>query len=149
MAVARQHVHVARAQRAIKQLVAHRAAVDEQELRDRCAARRSGQAGIAAQSQPVARGIDAQRVVDEFPPQQPAKPPGQRIKHVATFRIGPQHHAPLIGHVPEGETHTGLRHRKTADHIGDRLHFGAVAAQEFQPCGGGIEQIAQFHDGAP
>ena len=137
--VARQHIHVARPECAIELLVAHGPAVDEEELRHGGPTRCGGKARIAAQAKPIPFGVDHQRIVDEIAPQKPAQAPGQRIEQIAAFGIGAQHHAARIGHVFQGEANGGFGHRQAADDIGDRLHLGPVAAQEFQPCGCGKE----------
>jgi len=71
----RQQIRVGRAQRAKQQLVAHRASVDEEKLRHRSAARIGRQRGETRQPQPVAFGIDAQRVFGELRSEDAPHPP--------------------------------------------------------------------------
>ena len=66
------------------------------------------------------------------------------------FGLGAENFARRIaGHIAQHELHKGLRHGKALDHIADRLCFGPVRAQEFQPRRCGVEKIAQGHHRPP
>ena len=74
MAVARQVIGVSRAHRAEQQLVAHRAAVDEQILPERIGARQRRQAGEAGDAHALALGFDGKRIGAEILAQHVAEP---------------------------------------------------------------------------
>ena len=144
--VAGEHVGIGRPQGTDQQLVAHRAAVDEQVLRHRRPARIGRQGRQPAQVNPVAHRVDPERVVHEIAPHDPAKPPVQRPPEIPAFRVRAQHHPPVTAarQVAQGEAHEGLRHRQPLDHIGDRLRLRPVGAQELQPRGRRVKEIAEF-----
>ena len=137
-------------QRAKQQAVQNGAAVDEQELCHRRPARIGRQGRIARQAHPVLLDLDPQRILGKFGTQHPRGAPVQRIEQIARFGIGAEHDAALAParHVAQHKTHRRLRQGQPADHLGNRLGFGAVGPQKLQPCGGGEEQVAQFDNRA-
>ena len=135
------HVEIARPQRPDQQLVADRAAIDIQVLRHRRAARIGRQSGQPGQLQPVAGRVQRDRVVDELAPHDAADAGGVQV--VPRLGIGAEQD-PARVLVGKGEGDARLGHRQAADDLGDGLGLGAVAAQEFQPRGGGEEQVAQL-----
>ena len=67
----------------------------------------------------------------------------EKAGRLALLGIGAQQGAAFVL-VDQGETDIGFGHGQTAQRIGHGLGFGPVGAQEFQPRGGGKEQVAQF-----
>ena len=74
MAVARQIIGIGAAHRADQQLVAHRAAVDEQILPERVGARQRRQPGKALDAHALALGVDGDRIGAEIRAQHVAEP---------------------------------------------------------------------------
>ena len=74
MAVARQIIGIGPAHRAEQQLVAHRAAVDEQILPERIGAREGRQAGKALDAHALALGLDRDRIGAEIRAEHIAEP---------------------------------------------------------------------------
>ena len=150
MPVTAQHIHIGRAQGPDQQLVADRAAVDEQELLYRRAARIGRQGGKAGQADALTLRINRQGIFGELHADQGAKPVRQRIEKIALLRVRPQDHAALAAprHVAQREPDKRLRHRQPLHHVADRLRLGPVRPQELQTCGCRVEKIAQFDDGA-
>ena len=150
MAVTAQQVEISAPQRPHQQLVTDGTPVHKQVLRHGRAARIGRQRRVARQVQPFAFGIDGQRVFSKLAPQHLRQTPVQRGEHIALFGLGAKHLAArsVAGHIAQGETHEGFRHRQPLDDVRDRLRLGAIGAQEFQPCGRGKEEIAQGDDGA-
>ena len=138
-------VEIPRPQRAGQKLVTHRASVDEKMLRHRRAARIGRQRGKAGQPQPVARGVDGDRVLGELAPHHPRDAGvhcGPAVTRAA-FGVGAEQGAAVIL-VDQGKGHQRLGHGQAAHDLGDGLGFGPVAAQEAQAGGCREEQVAQF-----
>ena len=150
MPVARQKIRIRPPQRTYQQLVAHWSTVDKEILLDRRAARIGGQCGISGHMQPLAFGINAQRIFSKLTAQNPGQTAMQRVKHITGFRIGAKCDTPAVTarHIGQGKAGKRLSHRQTLDHIADGLGLGAIRAHKFQTCRGGVKQIAQFHHGA-
>jgi hypothetical protein len=148
--VARQHVRIGRAQRAQEHPVAHRAAVDEEILRHRRAARIGGQRSKPRQAQPLARGVDPQRILGELAPHDPGEPLREGIKEIALLGLGAEHGAPLapLRDIAQRDRHARRGHGKALDGVGNGLRLGPLAAQELEPRGRGKEEIAQRDRGA-
>jgi hypothetical protein len=88
MAVAREHIGVGAAHRADEQLVAHGAAVDEQELLGRGAARIGGQARVAGETHIATRDIDGERVFSEVGAEDGGEAAQAAVEQVAGFGGG-------------------------------------------------------------
>ena len=148
--VAAEHVEISRAQGPEQHPVAHRAAIDEEVLRHRRAARIGGQARAAGHVEPVPLGIDMHRIVGEIAAYDPAQPRVERMKQIAGFGIRAKGQATLAAarYIAQGKTDLRLGHRQTLDDVANRLRLGAVGAHEFQARGRGEEQIAQRDDRA-
>ena len=126
VAPARQHVGVGRAQRPRQQPVAHRAAPHRQVLPRRRPSRRRRQPRQPRQAQTVPLGVNLEAVVGELGPQHPPRPRRRVLRPAA------QHRAPAP-RVRQREPHAGGGQRQPAQHLGDGLRLGHVAAQELQP----------------
>ena len=85
--ITRQHVHISGAQGPQQHLVAHRAPVDEKELRHRRPARIGWQGGIACEVKSFALGIDTQRILGKILAQDIAQPAMKCVKQIAGFTI--------------------------------------------------------------
>ena len=144
MAVARQIVGVRRAHRAEDQLVAHRAAVDEEILPERIGAGEGRRGGETFDHDTVALGADLDgaaaevRSQDIAEPCQPAGRAGQRRR--------PGHGCALFA--GECERNVGPRHGEAPHHLADRFGLGAVGLEEFQPRRRCIKEIADLDAGA-
>ena len=147
--IPREEIHIGRAQGPDQQLVAHGAAIHEEELLHRSATRIGWQGGKPRQANPLALGIDRDRVIGKLAAKDPAETARKRAKQLALFRISAKDLARLIaGKIPQREADIGLRHREALDHIGDGRRLSAIRAQEFQPRWRGVKQIAQLDHGA-
>ena len=114
MAVARQHVLIGGAHRAVEQLVAYRPAVDEQILAGRRGAVEGGQPGPARQNHALARGVDRHRGGGEVAPQHRGQPLGPCRLGLAARRGQPEQRPALVG---QGEGDRGMRHGQALDDI--------------------------------
>ncbi len=94
VAVTTEEIEIGAAQGTGQKFVPHRAAIHEQVLRHRRAARIGRQRGKACQVQPLAFRINAQRVISKFAPQHPRQTTMQRIEQLALFGVGAKHLAP-------------------------------------------------------
>ena len=144
MAVARQIIGIGRAHRAENELVAHRAAVDEQILPERVGARQRGRGGKALDHDALALGahfdgaaakISAQDIAE---PRQPAGAPGSAAAQVTGARSSPASVKAMSGRA--------MASRRT--HLADRFGLGAVGLEKFQPRRRRVEQIADLDAGA-
>ncbi len=146
--VAGQEIEIGCPQGPAQHLVTHGTSVDEQILRHRRAPRIGWKGGIAKQANTVTGGVDAQCVIGKVATQDAPQPLVQRIEQIAVLRVRAKHNAAFAtaADIAQSEPDGRLCHGQPLDHIGDRLCFGAVGAHEFQPCGRGIEQIAQIDD---
>ena len=144
MTVARQIIGIGRAHRAQDQLVAHRAAVDEEILSERVGPRQRGGCGKTLHYDAFALGphFDGARTEiasqDIAEPRQPARGAGQRCS--------PGHRRAFLAGQCEGDI--GPRHRQSPHHFADRFGFGAVGLEKFQPRRRCIKEIADLDAGA-
>ena len=148
MTVAGEEILISAAHRTDQQLVAHRAAIDEEILIARGRPIERRQAGEASQAEVFALRRDGQRVIAELTPQHGGETHPARI---AAGKIGfdwvqPQQCAVFIARHREGNT--GISHRQTFDGIDNGVPFGTYCLEEFQPCGRRVEKIAHFDAGA-
>ena len=138
--VPRQKVGIGAAQGPLQQPVLHRAAVDEQILMRRIAARIGGQAGVARQAHPVPRLIDQQGVGLEVATQQGRQPfqpalvagvfGGQAKRDLAVQR--------------QGEGDGLVRHGLAFDLLRNGHGLGPFGLHELEPGGGGVEEVAHL-----
>ena len=144
--IARQKIEIGHPQRPQKRAVQHRAAINADKLLHRRPARIGRQGRIAGQAQAITLDVDLQRVVDKITAQNAGQTPVQRLEEIARQRIGAKDKPRSLAVRDLGQAKADLRfrHRQPLDHIGNRLGFGAVGAQEFQPRRRGIKQIAQL-----
>ena len=144
MTVARQIVRIGGAHRAQNQLVAHRAAVDEQILPERIGAGQRRCRRKTFDHDAVAFGahfdgaVSKIRAEDIAEPRQPAGRAGQRG--------GPGHRRAFFARQRKGDV--GPRHGEAPHHLADRLGLGAVGLEKFQPRRCGVKQIADLDAGA-
>ncbi len=127
MTVARQIVGVGRAHRADQELVADRAAVDEQILAERIGPRQRRQRGKSFDRDPVALGGDRDGVRPEIRAKdvaEPGEPPGR-----AGQRRGKAQRRTLLSGEREGDV--GPAHGKPAHHFAHRFRLGAVELEKF------------------
>ena len=145
MAVTAEKVEVRASQRTCQQLVAHRSAVHEQKLRNGRPTRVSRQGGKPRKVQTITLRINRQRVFCELFAQNRRQPAVQRSEQIALLCRGLENLTvfTLAGYILQREVDKGLCHGKTLDHVGDRLRFGPVGTQKFQPRGCRVKQIAQ------
>ncbi len=144
MAVARQIVGIGAADDADQELVAHRAAVDEQILPERVGAAVRRQPGVAFDHDAVALGAHLDGVGAEFRAEhvgEPRQPPGR-----ARQRRGPGHRRALVAAEREGDVRPA--HRQPPHHLAHGLGFAAVALEELQPRRRGVEQVVDLDAGA-
>ncbi|MNI46244.1 hypothetical protein D3C73_1006960 [compost metagenome] len=144
MPVARQEVGVGPPQGALQQAIAHWAAVDEQELVRRIAARIGRQARIAGQAHAVALLIDQQGVGLEIATEQGAE--ALQPSLVAGMFGRQAQGGPAVQRQGEGD---GLvRHGLALDLFRDGHGLGPLGLHEFKPGGSGVEQVAHLDPGA-
>ena len=146
VAVAGEQVGVGRAQRAEQQLVAHRAAVDEEVLRHRRAAREGRQRREAAEAQALALGVDEKGVGDEVGAEQRAQTAAEGVEEIAGLGVEAEKVARgvRVGAVGEAEADARRGHGEAADDVADRLGLGAIGAQELEPRRRGGEQALEL-----
>ena len=149
MPVAAEEVLVCPAQRADQHPVLHRTAVDEEVLRHARAPRIGRQPGEAGQPDPLALGVDGDRVLGELAAHDLCQTSPERIEKIAGHRVGAERRPPLAParDVAQREPYRGLGHREAPDHLAHGLRLGAVRSQELQPGRGGVEEIAQRDSG--
>ena len=141
MPVARQHILVSRAHGAGQQPVAHRTAVDEQELHPRGRAVEGGQAGMSGQAQPLALGVNGQGIVGEVAPHHSGQAAAPRREQIA--ERGRQHQG-LSPVVRQGKGDARMGHGQPLDRV-ERMHrFGPLGLEELEAGGRGIEQVAHL-----
>ena len=144
MAVARQKIGIGAAHRPHQQLVAHRAAIDEQELHRGIGAVVGGQPGIAGQRNAFTSRFDAGGIVAEVA----AHDAGQaRQPSVHQIGLGGQVQRPASVQC-QGKADIRPRHCQPFHDVDDGQVFGAGGFEEFQPGRGGIEQLAHLGAGA-
>ena len=140
MPVARQEVGVGAAQGPLQQPVLHRAAVDEQILMRRIAARIGGQARIARQTHAVPLLIDQERVGLEVAAQEG----GQAAQPAFVARMfGGQAQGDLAVQ-RQGEGDGLVRHGLALDLFRDGHGLGPLGLHELEPGGGGVEEVAHL-----
>ena len=142
MTVARQVIGISAAHRADQQLIAHRAAIDEEILPERIGARQCGQPGKAGDAHAFAFGIDGNGVGAKIGTEHVAKP----RERIVIGGGGPGDRRTLFAGEREGDI--GPAHGKTAHHFAHRFGFAAVGFEKFQARGRGVKQIAHFYCGA-
>ena len=122
VAVARQIIGIGRAHRAEQELVAHRAAVDEQILAERIGAAQRRQRGKALDHEPLAAAQDLDRIGAELGAEHIGKPgePPDRAGH----RAGPGLRRAVLAREREGDV--GPAHGKAAHDVAHGLAFGAI-----------------------
>ena len=144
VAVAGEEVGIGAAQGALQQAVLHRAAVDEQILVLAVAARIGGQARKARQADLIADVVDQQGIGLEIAAEDGGEaaqaPPIPRV-----FGGQAQDGAALD---VEGEADGLVRHGLSAQLLGNGHGLGALGLHEFEPGGGGVEQVAHLDPGA-
>ena len=143
MPVAGQHVCIGPAQRRHQQLVAHRPAVDEEELRQRVGLVEGRQAGEPVQPHALALRVHRPGVLDEIGAHHLGDARLQRPL-AARGRVGRS--LPVAAR--QLEAHRRIGERQPANHVGDRRPFGPVGLQELQPGRRCEEQIAHLDLGA-
>ena len=145
VAVARQEIGIGPAQGAVDQLVAHRAAIDEQVLRLGVAPIEGRQPGVAGEAHALALGVDRQGVVGEAV----AHHRGEALEpgvEQAALDGGEAQHAPLVGAQAEGGRR--VDHGEAADRVGGVADLGARRLEELEPHRRGVEQLAHLDPGA-
>ena len=125
----------------MQQLVVHGAAIDEEELVRRIAAREGGQAGKAGNANALALLIDLQRIVAEIRAQHGGHARLAGLATLAPFCRDCQALAAIQG---EEEADIGPRHGEAFDDVGHRRVLAALALEEFQAGGGGVEKVAHL-----
>ncbi len=150
MAVARQEILIGAAHGALQQPVAHRAAVDEEILILRGAARIGRQGGEAGQRQALALRLDGQGIVAEFAAHdggEPLQPAGRRVAAVERQRRDAERDLALaVGGEMEGDLRMG--HGEAVDRVLRMHQLGARRLHELEPRRGGEEQVAHLDAGA-
>ena len=145
MAVARQIVGIGAAHRADQQLVAHRAAVDEQILPERVgAAVASAAPAKPSTTTPSRSARDLDGVGAEVRAEHVAEPrePAGRARQ----RRRPGHRRALLAGEREGDVRPA--HGEPPHHLAHRLGLGAVGLEELQPRRRRVEQVAHLDPGA-
>ena len=123
VAVAGQEIGVGSAHGADQQLVADRAAVDEQVLVAGGRAVERRQADMAGQADLGALGQDGDRVVGELPPHQGAEPGQAGVQQLALGGGQANRGASLVR---DGEGDVRMGHRQTFDRIDGVVELGAL-----------------------
>jgi hypothetical protein len=140
MPVAGQEVGIGRAQGALQQAVAHRAAVDEQVLVGGVAAVVGGQADEARQAHAIAGLVDLQGVVVEVAAQHGRQAGEAPLRAGVLGRQADDAAAVDV----QGEADALVGHGLALDLLGDRQGLGALGLHELQARGGGVEQVAHL-----
>ena len=144
MAVARQMVGIGGAHRAEHELVAHRAAVDEEIEPERVRLAVGRQPREAFEREAVAAGAHFDRIGAEVGAEHVAEP------LESSWRIGqrrrPGHRRALLAGEREGDV--GPAHGEASYHVADRLGLGAVGLEELEPRRRRIEEVAHLDAGA-
>ncbi len=140
MPVARQVVGIGRAHRAEHQPVAHRAAVDEEILRERVAFRVSRQCRPALEDKPLAPALHRDGVLPEVRAQHIAEPcePPRRPRQSRS----PGNRRTLFAR--QRKRNIRPAHREPAHHVADRFGLGAIGLEKLEPRGGRVEQVAHL-----
>ena len=141
MAVAREEIRIGAAHRADQQLVAHRPAVDEQELHRAVGAVVGRQAREAREPHALALDVDRRGVVAEIAAHDAARGGSSRPLNEIRFRLQIERAASVER---QRERDIGPRHREALDHIERRQVFGARGFQEFEPRRRRVEQLAHL-----
>ena len=144
MTIARQVVGIGRTYGAENELVAHRAAIDEEILPERVGLRERRRCGIAGDHDALALGMDLDGVAAEFGPQNIAEP-GQPSGGTGQGG-GPGHRRALLAREREGDV--GPRHGEAPDDLADGFRLGAVGLQKLQARRRRIEEVANLDAGA-
>ncbi len=140
MAVARQVVGVGGAHHADQQLVAHRAAIDEEILAKRIGAGQRRQRGKARDAQAFAPAHHLDGVGLELRTQNVGEP--RQTSGRAGQGGRPGHRHALLARQREGDIRPA--HPQPANHIADRLAFGAVGLKKLKAGRRGVEQVAHL-----
>ena len=144
MPVAGEEVGVGPAQGALQQPVLHRAAVDEQILVSGVAPTVGRQARVARQADIVPRLIDKQGIGLEVAAQQG----GEALQPPDIAGVFRRQAQGGFAIEVEGEGDAFVRHGLTLDLFRDGHGLGALGLHEFEPGGGGVEQVADLDAGA-
>ena len=140
VAVARQEIGISATHGTDQQLVAHRTAVDEQELHLRIGAVVGGNTGVTEQLKAFALHSDRYRIGGEVTPHDARQALELTFKE-EVFR-GKIKHLPTV----EGqrERYVRPRHGEPLDDIERGKVFGACRFEEFESSGRGIKQLAHL-----
>ncbi len=147
MAVAGEKILIGAAHRALQQAVAHRPAIDEEELPGGGRAMEGRQADIAGEANALARRVDRQRVVGKVAAEDGGQPGEARrgrigARHqVGGGRVEPQQRARFVG---QRESHQRLGHRQAPHRLLGMGELGPGHLEELEPGRGGEEQVAQL-----
>ncbi len=140
MAIARQIIGIGGAHHADEELVADRAAVDEQILAERIGAGERGQRGKALDRDRAVSAPHLDRIGAKLGAQNVGKP--RQPSGCAGQRRRPGDRRTLLAREREGDV--GPAHRQTAHRLADRLALAAVALEKFEPRRRRIEQVAHL-----
>ncbi len=140
MAVARQIIGIGGAHHADQELVADRAAIDEEILAERIGARERGQRGEALDREARVAAPHLDRIGAELAAENVGEP--RQTSARAGERGGPGDRRALLARKREGDV--GPAHRQPAHHLANRLAFAAVALEEFEPRRRRVEQVAHL-----
>ena len=145
LAVVEQEVGIGRAQGLLEEPVLDRAAVDDQMLAAPVAAAEGRQGGKAGEPDPVALGLDLNRVGDELAAQDGGQPVQEPVGEQPGRGLGAKSR-PAVDREREGELGPGQG--QAAQRLLGGLGLGPLAAQEGQPGGHLVEQVADLDPGA-
>ncbi len=144
VAVGGHDIGIGAAHRGEQQLVAHRAAIDGQMHARRGAAVEGRQPGEAGDVDAFAGRIEPQRILGEVAPERAAEPAQAALVANGLGRPVEGRDMLTLERKPDRRMGDG----EASQHLRDRLRFGPVALEEFQPGRREGEEIADLDAGA-
>ncbi|ODN71605.1 hypothetical protein A6302_01026 [Methylobrevis pamukkalensis] len=139
IAVGRHHVGIAGPYGAEQRLVAHRPAVDEQELGQRIGLVIGAEAGKAGKRHALAQRVEGKGIRHEVGAHHVGDAPAAGV----LAGVGGQVQGRAVG-AGQGEAHLRRGEGEPLDHVGDRRGLGAVGLEELEARGRCKEQVANL-----
>jgi hypothetical protein len=140
MSAMKQHVTIGLAYRMTDHFVAHRPAINEEQLLIGLAAIVRGQTHPAPQSQTIARFIHRHTVLHEIVTEQAADTLQRRLSRWQFVN--------RLVVLPQAEADGEMGQRQAPHHVIDLLALGAFGAQKLAPRRGVVKQVQHFNGGA-